>query len=291
MNIHHLELFYYVARHGGITEAVRNIPYGIQQPAVSGQIIQLEEFLNTTLFNRRPFYLTPVGQELYEFIKPFFSNLPDMTEKLCGGASQHLRIGASETVLRDHLPDILQNMRKRFPGLKITLRQGYQPTLEPWLLNNEIDLAVTLLEGKPPSGLNSIPLLELPLVLLVKKGNGLSSASELWKRNRIEATLISLPSRETIWKHFQQGLNRLGVDWFTGIEVSSVDLIVTYVASGFGIGLSVAIPQARLPASVRALPLTDFPPVTFGAIWRGRLTPFLRAFMDEAQSRVRRIAG
>ena len=37
MNIHHLELFYYVARHGGISEAVRNMPYGIQQPAISGQ--------------------------------------------------------------------------------------------------------------------------------------------------------------------------------------------------------------------------------------------------------------
>ena len=31
MNIHHLELFYYVARHGGISEAVRNMPYGIQR--------------------------------------------------------------------------------------------------------------------------------------------------------------------------------------------------------------------------------------------------------------------
>src|SRR5207237_749330 len=43
MNIHHLELFYYVARHGGIVPAVRNMPYGIQQPAVSGQIARLEE--------------------------------------------------------------------------------------------------------------------------------------------------------------------------------------------------------------------------------------------------------
>ena len=33
MNIHHLELFYYVAKFGGISEAVRNMPYGIQQPA------------------------------------------------------------------------------------------------------------------------------------------------------------------------------------------------------------------------------------------------------------------
>jgi hypothetical protein len=45
MNIHHLELFYFVAKHGGIAAAVRNIPYGIQQPAVSGQIAKLEESL------------------------------------------------------------------------------------------------------------------------------------------------------------------------------------------------------------------------------------------------------
>ena len=65
MNVHHLELFYYVARHKGITEAVRNIPYGIQQPAVSGQIIALENFLGAKLFQRRPFSLTPTGQELF----------------------------------------------------------------------------------------------------------------------------------------------------------------------------------------------------------------------------------
>ena len=96
MNVHHLELFYYVAKHGGISEAVRNMPYGIQQPAISGQVIQLEEFLGVTLFQRRPFALTGPGQELYDFIKPFFSNLTPMAEKLRGGVSQHLRIAASE---------------------------------------------------------------------------------------------------------------------------------------------------------------------------------------------------
>ena len=139
MNIHHLELFYYVARFGGISQAVKNIPYGIQQPAVSSQIIQLEEFLGVTLFQRRPFLLTAQGNELYAFIKPFFSNLPALTEKLCGGASQQLRVGASETVLRDHLPAILQPLRKKFPQLKLTLREGYQPQLESWLQEQELE--------------------------------------------------------------------------------------------------------------------------------------------------------
>ena len=44
-NLHHLELFYYVAKYGGITPAVRKMPYGIQQPAVSGQMLQLEREL------------------------------------------------------------------------------------------------------------------------------------------------------------------------------------------------------------------------------------------------------
>src|SRR5512145_349213 len=118
MNIHHLELFYYVAKHGGISEAVRNIPYGIQQPAMSGQIIQLEEFLGVALFQRRPFALTPAGQELYDFIKPFFSNLQPVADKLRGGTAHHIRVGASEVVLRDHLPDVLDSLRKKFPSLK-----------------------------------------------------------------------------------------------------------------------------------------------------------------------------
>src|SRR5262245_40602843 len=130
MNIHHLELFYYVARHGGITEAVRNIPYGIQQPAVSGQVGQLEEYLGVTLFQRRPFSLTPAGEKLFRFIQPFFSNLDAVASELQGGKARQIRIGASTIVLRDHLPELFQNVRRKFPNLKVSLREGYHNDLE-----------------------------------------------------------------------------------------------------------------------------------------------------------------
>src|SRR5580765_4150389 len=108
MNVHHLELFYYVARHGGIMEAVRNMPYGIQQPAVSGQVSQLESHLGVTLFHRRPFALTAEGEKLYDFIRPFFSNLDKTAIELQGGQTRHIRIGASSVILRDHLPALIQ---------------------------------------------------------------------------------------------------------------------------------------------------------------------------------------
>ena len=113
MNIHHLELFYHVARNGGITEAVRNMPYGIQQPAVSGQILQLEEDLGTRLFQRRPFQLTNHGAELYAFISPFFENVDHVGERLRGGAAQTIRMAGPQVALRDHLPAILDRKSTR----------------------------------------------------------------------------------------------------------------------------------------------------------------------------------
>lgn len=284
MNIHHLELFFYVAKHRGISEAVRNMPYGIQQPAVSAQIIQLEEFLGTTLFQRRPFSLTPAGEELFGFIRPFFENLQPMADKLRGGGSQPIRIGASEVVLRDHLPPVLQEVRKHIPNLKVTLREGYQPELEACIRNRDLDLAITLLDGKPPPGVQAVPLFKLPLVLLVKKESSIHSLKQLWTQDPIRETLVSLPTQESIYKNFQQGLQKLKVDWFSGIEVSTVELVETYVANGYGIGLSIVIPRAKLQPGLRALPLEDFEPVTFGVLWQGQETPVMRAVLGAIQS-------
>jgi DNA-binding transcriptional LysR family regulator len=290
MNIHHLELFYYVARHGGITEAVRNIPYGIQQPAVSGQVAQLEEYLGVTLFQRRPFELTPPGEKLYQFIQPFFANLDLIASELQGGKARQIRIGASTMVLRDHLPDVFQSVRKRFPNLKISLREGYPQDFESLLLKEELDLAVTAVEKKPASGLRSVALAELPLVLLVPKSSRITAADQLWQRDKIEEPLICLPAAEAVCKNFQQGLGRLGVDWFPSIEVSSLDLIETYVANGFGIGLSVQVPQAKLSPNARAVPLPDFAPVVLGVMWRGKTSALLQAFLDEMQLRAKRFS-
>lgn len=291
MNVHHLELFYYVAKHGGISEAVRNMPYGIQQPAISGQVIQLEEFLGAALFHRRPFALTVQGKELYDFIKPFFENLTPMAEKLRGGVSQHLRIAAAETVLRNFLPQVLQELRQKFPRLKVTLREGYHPQVVSWLLQQEIDMSIGLLGGKPSGGIQAIPMFEMPLALLVPKGSKLKSADELWKRDRIEESLITVPSNEPMRRAFQEGLAQRKVDWLGGIEVSSVEMVQIYVAHGYGIGVTVHVPQLKLHPEVRALPLADFERVTFGVLWQGRRTVVLDGMIRGIERMAEGLAG
>ncbi len=291
MNVHHLELFYYVARHGGISQAVRNMPYGIQQPAMSGQIIHLEEFLGVTLFQRRPFQLTAAGEDLYRFIGPFFSNINSTADRLRGGVSQQIRVGASQLVLRNYIPTALRAARKKFPKLKMSLREGYQHQLEAWLQDQELDLAVTALDVKPPPGMKAVTLLTLPMVLLVPQASRVRAAEELWARDRIEETLISLPADEVFCRNFQAELFKRKVDWFPGIEVSSLELIETYVAAGEGLGLSVAIPKIKHSPQVRMLPLAGFPPMCFGVLWQGKLTPIAAAVLEEIQTVARTLAG
>jgi DNA-binding transcriptional LysR family regulator len=285
MNVHHLELFYYVARHGGISEAVRNMPYGIQQPAVSGQIAQLEEHLGVTLFQRRPFSLTPQGRKLFDFVEPFFSNLDAIEAEMQGGQQSRMRIGGSTLVLREYVPELTQNLRKRFPRLKLGLREGHQPELEALLRKEEIDLAITVMESKSGPSIRCLPLIELPMVLLVQKGSRITEAPELWKRDKIEESLICLPAHESVSRMFQKGLANVGVEWFPSIEASALDLISTYVSAGLGIGVSVAVPGVGFPPKIRAVPLPDFPLIAIGALWRGKVTPLLQASLNHFQAR------
>ncbi len=282
MNIHHLELFYYVAKHGGIAAAVRNMPYGIQQPAVSGQIARLEEALGAKLFNRRPFSLLPAGVELFEFVKPFF----DDVEKVAGrirGAVQQLRIAAPSIVLHDYVPELLQRLRRRFPIFRLQLHEAARADAERLLQAGEIDLAITVIDSKRRLGIHSRPLLELPLILLVNKKHHLTTANQLWSRDKIEETLITFPRSDTVQTHFQRGLEQFGVEWFPGIEVTSTRLIEHYVANGYGVGAGVATPGFKPPRGLRVIPLPGFPPVVVGAAWAGKLSPIAQQFLAEVE--------
>ncbi len=287
MNVHHLELFYYVARHGGVSVAARHMPYGIQQPAISSQILQLESSLGVVLFQRRPFKLTPQGEQLYTFIQPFFSGLERLGNDLAGGKEKLLRIAAPEIVQRDYLPGLLGQMKKREPGFQFRLSTGRLSEIEGLLLEQEIDLGVAMLSGALAEGIQSRILLQMPMQLLVEPRSRWKDAGSILKQDRIDLPLITLPQSEPLARSFQAELRRRKVDWYPSIEVTSLDMISRYVAKGFGVGLSLATPLPPNACDVRILPLEGFPELTFGALWLGRLSPLAEIFLEEAESLVR----
>lgn len=291
MNLHHLELFYYVARHGGIMEAVRNIPYGIQQPAVSGQIAQLEQDLGQRLFIRRPFSLTPAGRQLLEFIHPFFNSLTTVGDQLRGKGSHRLRFAGPTLVLREHLPDLFSQLRSRFPKLQLQLREASQSQVEQLLLQHEVDIGVALIEDRITAGIECAPLLDLPLVLLLPQGREEKSLGALLKRDLLNETLVAFPPAELLHRRFREFLAGRQIDWPTGIELSSLDLIERYVAAGFGIGLSVKVPGETRVSGVRELVLKEIPALKVGVLWRKPLSQVGEALLETVKQKARVLGG
>lgn len=293
MNIHHLELFYFVAKYEGITAAVRKMPYGIQQPAVSGQILQLERDLGVKLFNRRPFALTPAGDELYDFLYPFFSRLDDVEARLKGEESRHLRIAASASVLRNHMPDLLVEMRGEEPNLRLTLREVEPADIHGLLMNQQVDLAISIIYGRLTEGLHAVELLKLPLVLLVPEEWNVRKLSDIlvddpYSKGKIaKYPLIGLPPHEILGKMFLEALDERDINWTPSMEVDSLDLIGEYAVRGFGAGLGVGIPRKDPQPGLRAIKLHGFPPLVVGALHQGALKPIAKAFLEKARKRAR----
>lgn len=288
LNVHHLELFYYIARFEGIVSACRQMPYGIQQPAMSAQVSRLEKELGMPLFERRPFRLTEHGRTLYDFIAPFFGRLEEVEENLRGSRQPTLRLAGLSEVMRDHVPQLLASLRKRFAGLKFTLHEIDQRGAEQLIEKGEADIAVTVLESKLPSGFRSVTLAEFPLCLLVPATER-RGAELLLKAS--DQPLISLPAHEMLPRLFQAELARRKLAWNTAMEATSQDLVRIYVRNGLGIGLAVVTPDTRESDDLRVLRLKGFPLLPVGVFWRGHLSEIGQIFVSELEKRSRLLLG
>jgi DNA-binding transcriptional LysR family regulator len=290
MNPHHLELFYHVAKSKGVSRAARQMPYGIQQPTVSAQVNALERDLGVTLYQRRPFKLTPAGEELFKYVEPFFGKMTEVRQKICGAAQ--IRVGASPIVFRDYLPPVLEAVRHKCRDLNMVLRALNQPELIEAIEQDELDVVISLIPDKLNPVLRSVDIISLPLVLLLPKNSKIKSAKDLWRGATVTERLISLKPNELICQVFQQTLTKLGVAWLPKIEMDSLDLIEKYVETGFGVGLSVRIPQKKFPPTIRVIELLDFPPVRLGAIFResNSESRIGRAFLEEVSRQAERLS-
>jgi len=277
-NLHHLELFYHVVKSGGITAATRSMPYGIQQPAVSGQVSLLESELGVRLFQRRPFKLTPAGEKLFGFVAPFFGKLPEIASEITGKASSHLRLAAPAVAGREHLPSVISEMRKRNRDLELTLIEAGQQEVFQLLEREQVDLAIVETDTTTPPGIRKEILISLPLVLLlptnvVMPKAGLASLAR-------DYPLIRTAAHTPIARLFAKGLGKLGVSWPSRIEVSTIELVDAYVSRGLGIGVSVRVPGVKFSKGITAIDLDDFPELRIAGLWRGKLHPLAAEVLE-----------
>lgn len=156
-----------VAHHGHFGKAAKACH--VSQPALSGQIKKIEEYLGVTLFERsqRGIAITEVGQAVVlqarivlEEAEKIFSAAKSTHEPLTGP----FRLGAIATLGPYLVPHVLGPLRKTFPKLELILREGLTEGLLEELRAGQLD-AVLAARTFPEEGLHVLPLFNEPFLV------------------------------------------------------------------------------------------------------------------------------
>lgn len=143
----------------------------ISQPALSKQIISLENELGIKLFNRdtNPLTLTPAGEYYIREAKELLyreEQLLRSLERFKSGEAGRLTIGISPFRSPYLMPRILQKVRDRYPGIQITVWEATSDELRKEAAEGKYDFAVVNLPVDE-TALDVIPLAPDTLVLAV----------------------------------------------------------------------------------------------------------------------------
>lgn len=285
---HQLELFYYVARYGGISAAVRHIPYGIGQPAVSGQMSDFEREVGEILFHRRPFQLTEQGQLIYDHIRPFHEGLPALWEHLQHQPSQTVRIAAAGTVGPELLAAVIDALPVPPREVRLELLTGRPAELEAWVRDRAVQLAITPAAGRL-NGVRSRIIFLPGLRLLVSRKAKIASASHFWSRQNIAEPVICPAETDSVYRRFAEGLQALRVNWSSGIRTESPAIMMHLVDRGHGVGLGLDLPWLIPSRGVQALPLPGFAKVPLLALWRNPASELVKSVLAAVETATRRL--
>jgi DNA-binding transcriptional LysR family regulator len=171
LNLDQLATFAKVVETGSFSAAAEKL--GLTQPAVSLQIRQLEKRLGAALLERagkkaRP---TSAGSELLGHADRIDAAVASAIESVARHASEtigHVRLGTDNTVTIFLLPPVLGALRKRYPGLEISVSTGNAADIVKAVEENRIDLALATL---PVSGraLEVSPVIEDAIVAIAPR--------------------------------------------------------------------------------------------------------------------------
>lgn len=140
-----LLIFDRVLRNQSIARAAREL--NLTQPAVNKAIRELEQQLDTVLFDRNNRGVTPTdcGVLLGERVKSVIAELRYLTDELNtfkGGVVGHVVVGTQISASARLLPRAILLLKARAPKILVTVREGPQDYLFPALASGELDVVV-----------------------------------------------------------------------------------------------------------------------------------------------------
>ncbi|MEH6512520.1 LysR family transcriptional regulator [Maribacter arcticus] len=143
IELRHLTYFLAVAEELHFRKAAEKL--FISQPGLSRQIKQMEDILETQLFerNKKKVSLTPAGHFLKKEVEFIFNHLEKVERqlKLVGdGNSGELRIGFLGSAMQKVIPQLLLNIKETYPKVRTSLEELSNFAQVDAVLNDQLDM-------------------------------------------------------------------------------------------------------------------------------------------------------
>ena len=284
MNTTQLECFMSVANFLNFSRAAEQL--GLTQPAVSHQINTLEDELGAKLFYRtsKRVRLTQEGHLFSQYAQEILS-LSRMSKARLkeSHVTSVIRfgIGCRSFLELRLLAPVLQQLRQEFPRLLPVLRLIPFDSLENLLEDGDVQVMFTFQESAPKRAAYQELTLR-PVACICSTGHPLASSQQLTIQqlrtiDRFAAypPHSASPSLLSIQGQIITGRSPDQLYFCDGLET-----LYTLVETGFACAVTAALPQVSMPG-IRSIPLSEFPPLSFGVSYRvGESNPILRRFIE-----------
>jgi LysR family hydrogen peroxide-inducible transcriptional activator len=213
----------------------------VGQSTLSAGLKELEEGLGVRLVerDRQNVSITPIGLEILERAKGILTASEDLIEYASGAGkpmTATIRLGVIPTIAPFLLPDVLPEIRQRFPELKITLREDLSANLLARLSDHQLDFALIALPYDV-DGLMVKELFDDEFCLVALEGDPALKGKEVHLPAKMAERLLLLEEGHCLREHSLQACKRSDIRKADGMEATSLLTLLQMVESGMGIAL------------------------------------------------------
>ena len=213
------------------------------QPAISAQVRQLEQELNTTLFERlgTRIALTTAGKIFAEYagkILELRRQAQNSINELERAPRGELVIAANEATCIYVLPHVFSEYKKQFPNVQLLVDRSYGTKVVQAVLDNLADFGITQL----PVAEKKLQVAKIhsdEIKLLAPAGHPLTMKNSVLPADLKEYQLL-LPKSGTTRKKLNTWLEPVEDDIHVSMELDSTEMIKRFVMAGLGVSFIAA---------------------------------------------------
>ncbi|HLJ47926.1 MAG TPA: LysR family transcriptional regulator [Bryobacteraceae bacterium] len=208
------------------------------QPAISAQVRQLEQELNTTLFERlgTRISLTAAGKIFANYAEQILDlrrRAQDAINELERSPRGELIIAANEATCIYVLPEVFSEYKKLFPHVQILVDRSYGARVVQAVLDNLADFGITQL----PVAERKLQVADIhtdEIKLLVTAGHPLIAKKQVLPRD-LRGYPLLLPKSGTTRARLNLWLEPVEEELETSMELDSTEMIKRFVMAGLGL--------------------------------------------------------